>query len=389
MSSSTASARHSQIRTYDRSGSAVFLKTRERYGGLSNMAGGFPLLVNGVPIRTTEALYQACRFPHLPNIQQLIIDQRSPMTAKMKGKPHRHASRRDWNGVRIRIMRWCLEVKLAQNWVKFGEALRETGTLPIVEHSRRDDFWGAKPVDGRTLVGVNALGRLLMELRERMRNEPKARLQRVGPLDIDEFLLCGRQIETVVATSADTAVQSAAIKASGSRVAEEVGSDVLAGREPKGARTYQIPLIADGDDRCPNRKLEKSDGRSKYGFQSLVRNMVKTLLECSPRLVDESDIENLMDAQYCKRELDLRTGGRSVLSLERVGRQVGGRHRFEYWKQLYGDRFYLRCGWQARYHRHNAERFSILLDRLMADNEGHPALARLQELKKAFDGLGQ
>jgi len=37
--------------------SAVFCKTKERFGGLSNMAAGFPLLVCGVECRTSEALY--------------------------------------------------------------------------------------------------------------------------------------------------------------------------------------------------------------------------------------------------------------------------------------------------------------------------------------------
>lgn len=180
---------NNRVREYRRGESAVFLKTKERHGGLSNMAGGFPLVVNGVDIRTSEALYQACRFPHLPDLQREIIAQKSPMTAKMKGKPYRHISRPDWDAVRVKIMRWCLQVKLAQNWDKFSELLLETGDTPIVEHSRRDDFWGAKPVDGETLVGTNALGRLLMELRERVKDEPKENLLYVAPLPIDGFLL--------------------------------------------------------------------------------------------------------------------------------------------------------------------------------------------------------
>ena len=189
--------RNCQNRTYQRSNAAVFLKTKEKHGGLSNMAGGFPLIVNGVDIRTSEALYQACRFPHMPEVQREIIAQKSPMTAKMKGKPYRHISRLDWDAVRVKIMRWCLQVKLAQNWGKFSELLLETGDMPIVEHSRRDDFWGAKPIDGETLVGTNALGRLLMELRERVKDEPRENLQYVGPLPIPEFLLYERPIEPI------------------------------------------------------------------------------------------------------------------------------------------------------------------------------------------------
>jgi type I restriction enzyme, S subunit len=187
-----------QTRTYNRASSVVFLKTDAPFGGLSNMAGGFPLRVNGICIRTSEALYQACRFPHRPEVQTLIIEQTSPMTAKMKGKPHRHDSRPDWDQVRIKIMRWCLRVKLAQNWRKFSALLLETGDRPIVEESRKDDFWGAKAnVDGRTLVGMNVLGRLLMELRELVRLEGRESLVHVKPLTIPNFLLGGRPIGDV------------------------------------------------------------------------------------------------------------------------------------------------------------------------------------------------
>lgn len=196
MTTATNNQGNHQLRTYHRTDSAVFLKTKEKYGGLSNMAGGFPLVVNNIKIRTSEALYQACRFPHMPEVQQLIIEQRSPMTAKMKGKPHRHNSRPDWNAVRVKIMRWCLRMKLAQNWDSFSELLLETAGLPIVEQSRRDDFWGAKLVDEHTLVGVNALGRLLMELREQVKDDP-SELLRVDPLPIPNFLLYERQIEVI------------------------------------------------------------------------------------------------------------------------------------------------------------------------------------------------
>ena len=196
MTTATNNQNNHQLRTYRRADSAVFLKTKEKYGGLSNMAGGFPLVVNDIKVRTSEALYQACRFPHMPEIQRLIIEQKSPMTAKMKGKPHRQNSRPDWNAVRVKIMRWCLRVKLAQNWDAFSELLLETADFPIVEQSKRDDFWGAKPVDKDILTGVNALGRLLMELREQVKDNPSKPLH-VDPLPIPNFLLYGCQIEVI------------------------------------------------------------------------------------------------------------------------------------------------------------------------------------------------
>jgi type I restriction enzyme S subunit len=186
-----------QNRQYSRKCSAVFCKTDEEFGGLSNMAAGFPLVVNGVSIRTSEALYQACRFPHLPDVQRLIIEERSPMTAKMRSKPYRDQSRADWDSVRIRIMPWCLRVKLAQNWAAFGDLLRSTNDLPIVELSRKDDFWGAKPQEDGTLVGMNVLGRLLMELREDLRRDTGGNLKRVEPVPIPDFLLYEKPIGVV------------------------------------------------------------------------------------------------------------------------------------------------------------------------------------------------
>lgn len=197
-----------QTRTYDRASSVVFLKTDEPFGGLSNMAGGFPLWVNGIRILTSEALYQACRFPHRPEVQALIIEQKSPMTAKMKSKPYRHDSRPDWDQVRVKIMRWCLRVKLAQNWRAFSELLLETGERPIVEESRKDAFWGAKVTDEGTLVGMNVLGRLLMELREAVRVEGRESLMSVQPLAIPDFRLGGRPIQIVTSQVPERDVES-------------------------------------------------------------------------------------------------------------------------------------------------------------------------------------
>jgi type I restriction enzyme S subunit len=199
MPSFTIIPEYSQFRKYDQLKSVVFCKTHEPFGGLSNMAADFTLWVNGIPIRTSEALYQACRFPHLPEVQRMIIEQASPMSAKMKSKPHRGDSRLDWEQARVDIMRWCLHVKLAQNWEKFSTLLLKTGEHPIVEMSRKDPFWGAKKTDDQTLVGMNVLGNLLMELREAIRNNDRIFFLRVEPLDIPDFLLMGQPIGPIIA----------------------------------------------------------------------------------------------------------------------------------------------------------------------------------------------
>lgn len=198
MQKNTDKIKKEDIRTYNINTSAVFRKTKERFGGLSNMAAGFPLCVNGIDIRTSEALYQACRFPHSPEIQEKIINEKSPMTAKMISKPYRAKTRGDWNDIRIGVMRWCLRVKLAQNWNEFTRVIFSTNELPIVEFSRKDSFWGAKvEKDKETLVGMNILGRLLMELRKQLKLKPKTELLQVNPIPINDFLLFGKQIQSI------------------------------------------------------------------------------------------------------------------------------------------------------------------------------------------------
>jgi len=190
-------ARNNRIRTYDPASSVVFCKTDEDFGGLSNMAPGFPLCVNRIDIRTSEALYQACRFPYHPDVQRLIIEQRSPMTAKMRSKPHRRDTREDWNTVRVKIMRWCLRVKLSQHLDTFGVLLLRTGNRDIVERKRTADFWGTKSTDDGLLVGENVLGRLLMELREELKTTDSNRWKTVQPPDISDFLLLQKPVTMV------------------------------------------------------------------------------------------------------------------------------------------------------------------------------------------------
>ena len=189
-----------QVRVYNIKECISFKKTNEEFGGLSNMASGFPLKINNIDIKTSEALYQSMRFPDYPDIQKEIIYQKSPMTAKMISKKYRKIyTREDWNKKRISIMRWCLQVKLVQNMDKFGLLLIETKDKNIVEISRKDDFWGTIQKE-EFLIGVNALGRLLMELREYHKNNI---IEKVEPLNINNFRLFGEKITDVYKNKTD------------------------------------------------------------------------------------------------------------------------------------------------------------------------------------------
>ncbi|MBW8687746.1 NADAR family protein [Chitinophaga rhizophila] len=175
----------------------AFAKTDGKFGGLSNMAPGYNLFVNEINIQSSEILYQACRFPLFPHIQEELIRTQNPMDSKSVSRKYATLTRQDWDIVRFRIMRWCLEVKLIQNFPKFSELLLSTGDKPIVEYSTKDSLWGAIPQSKEILVGVNALGRLLMELRAKIQTGALIQASVIYPLDIPAFLLFNNKISEV------------------------------------------------------------------------------------------------------------------------------------------------------------------------------------------------
>jgi ribA/ribD-fused uncharacterized protein len=183
--------------TYRRADSVTFRKTAEQWGGFSNMAAGFPLVVNDIAIRTSEALYQACRFPHRPDVQHEIIAQASPLVAKMKSRKYLRDSRPGFVALRVPIMWWTLRIKLACNSAAFAPLLLGASGRVIVEESRRDAFWGAVPDKEGILVGSNILGRLLGLLREALIDNGEGAMHAVPPLPLENFLLYGAPISTL------------------------------------------------------------------------------------------------------------------------------------------------------------------------------------------------
>ncbi len=181
-------------RTYKLDEVITFRKTTEKFGGLSNMSSGFSLFVNEINIANTEILYQACRFPLFPNIQEEIISKTNPMEAKKISRKYLNCTRQDWNDVKFKVMRWCLRVKYIQNVTSFSKLLCETSNKPIVEYSSTDNIWGAIPVKKDLLQGKNALGRLLMELREKYVVE-QTNVEFIEPVDIPAFLLFNNPIK--------------------------------------------------------------------------------------------------------------------------------------------------------------------------------------------------
>ena len=186
----------SNIRRYDPTTSAVFRRTRERWGALSNFAPA-RIEVNGLRTYHAEGLYQATRFPHRADLQKTVCAQRHPMNAKKTAHGWVNHTRKDWQNVNIDLMRWVLRVRLVQNPETLAPILESSGEMPIVEHSLRDHFWGAGYEDDGRLMGVNALGRLLMELRAELGADHEKTLSAAMPPNVSNPFMNGLRIPTV------------------------------------------------------------------------------------------------------------------------------------------------------------------------------------------------
>jgi len=185
------------IREYNTREIITFAKTENKFGGLSNMAPGYSLFINEVNIQSSEILYQACRFPLFPMIQKEIIETKNPMDAKSVSRKYQQFSRQDWDSVKFKVMKWCLEVKLIQNFDTFSELLLSTGEKTIVEFSKKDTIWGASPLNHSILKGKNALGRLLMELREKVKSNMITKETVILEPQIKAFLLYDNPIKEI------------------------------------------------------------------------------------------------------------------------------------------------------------------------------------------------
>ena len=182
-----------EIRTYTESECVVFMKTKDEYGMFSNFASGFPLSVNGKTFYTSEALYQCFKYTHHPDIQQKIATHRNPFYAKKEAWGYK-CIRDDWDRCKIPVMYWCISLKLYQ-YTPFQHLLLGSEGKQIVEKSYRDEFWGARPQNDGTLIGINALGRLLMKLREEYKEYVLKRKRfKVEKPDVKDFKLFGKTI---------------------------------------------------------------------------------------------------------------------------------------------------------------------------------------------------
>jgi ribA/ribD-fused uncharacterized protein len=146
-----------------------FYRVGDEYGEFSNFAP-YPIALDGERWPTTEHYFQAQKFED-GVYQQKIRKANSPMLAARLGRDRKQKLRRDWESVKVAVMRKAVLAKFNQH-EELLQLLLATGDAELVEHTENDDYWG----DGGDGSGKNMLGRILMEVRESLRNEREPRI---------------------------------------------------------------------------------------------------------------------------------------------------------------------------------------------------------------------
>ena len=118
--------------------------------------------LDGKEWSSVEHYYQAMKFPEFPEFQEEIrLTPGASAAAKLgKTKDPSKPIRADWKEQREAILRTALNAKFDQN-PSLEKMLMDTYPRPLVFADANDAFWGY----GRTKMGQNKLGTLLMNIR--------------------------------------------------------------------------------------------------------------------------------------------------------------------------------------------------------------------------------
>ena len=131
---------------------------RGEYEFLSNYYEA-PLTYKGFAYGSSEAAYQGAKCGEAELFSGLRPHQSKVEARKLP-------TREDWDDVKLEVMEEIVRAKFTQN-EELAERLLATGDAIIVEeNSWHDTFWG---VDGKTGEGCNHLGKILMKIRDELR----------------------------------------------------------------------------------------------------------------------------------------------------------------------------------------------------------------------------
>jgi ribA/ribD-fused uncharacterized protein len=129
-----------------------------------------PLFYKGVLFPTSEHAFQWAKCKNQVD-KDLILMDKSPAFAKQIGRKSEMID--NWDDVKYNIMRDILTEKFIQNAGLITKLLK-TGNKELIEYnSWHDNIWGCCVCETCTAhhkKGTNWLGKILMEIRDRVKN---------------------------------------------------------------------------------------------------------------------------------------------------------------------------------------------------------------------------
>lgn len=139
-----------------------FYHLNKPYGNFSNFSP-HAIVLKEKTWATSEHYFQAQKFVGTRHEEEVRLAASARESAEM-GRDRNRPLRPDWEVVKDDIMREALYAKFTQH-PELMEELLSTGDRFLIEHTKNDRYWG----DGGDGTGLNKLGQLLMETRDRIR----------------------------------------------------------------------------------------------------------------------------------------------------------------------------------------------------------------------------
>lgn len=143
---------------------ALFLSMTDSEDPLASYSP-YPFELDGMEWPSVEHYAQAMAFDS-PAMMAKIRDTPHPDLARKAARRAFWKKRRDWKKRRRVVMTRGVYIK-CRTHPEAARALLDTGDRHIVENSLYDHFWGC----GRDQRGDNHYGRVLMDVRDKLRQE--------------------------------------------------------------------------------------------------------------------------------------------------------------------------------------------------------------------------
>jgi ribA/ribD-fused uncharacterized protein len=138
------------------------IEFRGDYRWLSNFSP-CKIILDGLEYKSVEHAYVSAKSD---DPEWKITCQTEESAGKLKRLGQKLPIKENWDALKISIMKQCLDQKFDQEPYKSN--LISTGNVDIEEGNNwNDTFWG---IDLKTGIGKNMLGKMIMEIRDRLSN---------------------------------------------------------------------------------------------------------------------------------------------------------------------------------------------------------------------------